>query len=233
MLMKKILTSVLALLVAAAAGAQSWDGTAGTATWTVGDENSATLTAEIADAVLETSLKVGTDLTVTTYDAANNGGGTMATYQPATSDAGCVETDMVEYTVKMKIEAHNGQLWATNKPLVMDVFRNHLKTIHGEAFTRLDYKDSTAFQSRNLPKAENTLQYFTADNHIKVTIRPSGTEPVLKAYVEVPDSRFRSAEDYEALQQDTQRIQEEIVRELKALLDNHGFIVTKINNKEV
>lgn len=29
------------------------------------------------------------------------------------------------------------------------------------------------------------------------------------------------------------RVQEEIVRELKALMDNHGFIVTKINNKEV
>lgn len=130
-----------------------------------------------------------------------------------------------EYTVKMKIEAHNGQLWATNKPLVMDVFRNHLKTIHGESFTCLDYKDSTAFQSRNLPKAENTLQYFTADNHIKVTIRPSGTEPVLKAYVEVPDSRFRSAEDYETLQADTKRIQEEIVAELKALLNNHDFEV--------
>ncbi len=138
-----------------------------------------------------------------------------------------------EYTVKMKIEAENGQLWSYNQPLVMDLFRHHLKTIHGEAFTCLDYKDSTAFQSRNLPKAENTLQYFTAENNIKVTIRPSGTEPVLKAYVEVPDSRFRSAEDYEALQQDTHRIQEEIVRELKALLDNHGFIVTKINNKEV
>jgi hypothetical protein len=46
-------------------------------------------------------------------------------------------------------------------------------------------------------------------------------------------SRFRSAEDYDKLQQDTQRVQEDIVRELKALMDNHGFKVTKINNKEV
>ncbi len=102
MLMKKILTSVLALFAAATVGAQTWDGVAGTATWTVGNENSASLTAEIENAVLETSLKVGTDLTVTTFDGTSNGGGTMATYQPATGNAGCVETDMVEYTVKMK-----------------------------------------------------------------------------------------------------------------------------------
>ncbi len=130
-----------------------------------------------------------------------------------------------EYTVKMKIEAHNGQLWATNKPLVMDVFRNHLKTIHGESFTSLDYLKEDAYKGRNLPQKENTLQYFTAESHIKVTIRPSGTEPVLKVYVEVPDSRFRSAEDYETLQADTKRIQEEIVAELKALLNNHDFEV--------
>lgn len=130
-----------------------------------------------------------------------------------------------EYTVKMKIEAHNGQLWATNKPLVMDVFRNHLKTIHGESFTSQDYLKEDAYKGRNLPQKENTLQYFTAESHIKVTIRPSGTEPVLKVYVEVPDSRFRSAEDYETLQADTKRIQEEIVAELKALLNNHDFEV--------
>ncbi len=100
--MKKILTSVFALFVAATAGAQTWDGVAGTATWTVGNENSATLSAEIENAVLETSLKVGTDLNVSTYDATSNGGGTLATYQPSTGDPGCVETDMVEYTVKMK-----------------------------------------------------------------------------------------------------------------------------------
>ncbi|MBR5068541.1 MAG: hypothetical protein IKX25_04000 [Bacteroidales bacterium] len=96
--MKKTLTSVLALFVAASVSAA----VDGTATWTVGDENAATLTAEIEDAVLETGVKVGTDLTVSTYDATNNGGGTLATYQPATSNAGCVETDMIEYTVKMK-----------------------------------------------------------------------------------------------------------------------------------
>ena len=98
MLMKKIITSVLALFVAASVSAA----VDGTATWTVGDENAAVLTAEIEDAVLETGVKVGTDLTVSTYDATNNGGGTLATYQPATSNAGCVETDMIEYTVKMK-----------------------------------------------------------------------------------------------------------------------------------
>ena len=78
--MKKILTSVFALFVAATAGAQTWDGVAGTATWTVGNENSATLSAEIENAVLETSLKVGTDLNVSTYDATSNGGGTLATW---------------------------------------------------------------------------------------------------------------------------------------------------------
>ncbi len=102
--MKKVLTSVLALamVASASAGTNAWENVAGTASWLVGNENAATVSEEIADAVLETGLKVGTDLTVSTYDATSNGGGTLATYQPGTSNAGCVETDMVEYTVKMK-----------------------------------------------------------------------------------------------------------------------------------
>ena len=80
--MKKILTSVLALFVAATAGAQTWDGVAGTATWTVGNENSATLSAEIENAVLETSLKVGTDLNVSTYDATSNAAMEVAHWPP-------------------------------------------------------------------------------------------------------------------------------------------------------
>lgn len=99
--MKKLFSSVLALVLATSGWAQTAE-VSGTATWTVGNENAATLTAELEAAVLETSVKVGTDLTVTTYDATSNGGGTLATYQPATGDAGCVETDMIEYTIKMK-----------------------------------------------------------------------------------------------------------------------------------
>lgn len=74
-----------------------------TFSWLVGNENDATVTEAVAGAVQETRVSVGTDLTVgTKSDYAVNNGNTMVTYQPGTSNAGCVVTDMVEYSVKMK-----------------------------------------------------------------------------------------------------------------------------------
>ncbi|MDR0743550.1 MAG: phospho-sugar mutase [Tannerella sp.] len=47
--------------------------------------------------------------------------------------------------------------------------------------------------SLNMPTTSNVLQYYTEDN-TKVSIRPSGTEPKIKFYIEVHES-VRSVED--------------------------------------
>ena len=65
------------------------------------------------------------------------------------------------------------------------------------------------------------LQYFTKSG-IKVTIRPSGTEPKLKFYVEVPCDTFRSADDYAQACRYTASVKDRIVAELAQILqDNH------------
>lgn len=48
----------------------------------------------------------------------------------------------------------------------------------------------------DMPVFSNVLQYFTADG-TKVSIRPSGTEPKIKFYIEVHD-KMASADDYDA-----------------------------------
>ena len=49
----------------------------------------------------------------------------------------------------------------------------------------------------DFPATSNVLQYFTADGS-KVSIRPSGTEPKIKFYIEVHD-KMNDASEYEAL----------------------------------
>ena len=45
-----------------------------------------------------------------------------------------------------------------------------------------------------MPTTSNVLQYY-AEDHTKVSIRPSGTEPKIKFYIEVHVSKIRSVED--------------------------------------
>ena len=47
-----------------------------------------------------------------------------------------------------------------------------------------------------MPVTSNVLQYYTEDG-TKVSIRPSGTEPKIKFYMEVHGT-LNSAEEYEA-----------------------------------
>ena len=47
-----------------------------------------------------------------------------------------------------------------------------------------------------MPCTSNVLQYYTADG-TKVSIRPSGTEPKIKFYIEVHDT-LDSAANYDA-----------------------------------
>ena len=51
-------------------------------------------------------------------------------------------------------------------------------------------------EKMDMPVFSNVLQYFTADG-TKVSIRPSGTEPKIKFYIEVHD-KMASADDYDA-----------------------------------
>ncbi|MBO7610151.1 MAG: phospho-sugar mutase [Muribaculaceae bacterium] len=65
-------------------------------------------------------------------------------------------------------------------------------------FLSLEQKDMTTGQVTKLdmPATSNVLQYFTADG-TKVSIRPSGTEPKIKFYIEVHDT-LDSADQYDA-----------------------------------
>ena len=47
----------------------------------------------------------------------------------------------------------------------------------------------------DMPTTSNVLQYFTEDG-TKVSIRPSGTEPKIKFYIEVK-GELKSREDYD------------------------------------
>jgi phosphoglucomutase len=46
----------------------------------------------------------------------------------------------------------------------------------------------------DMPESSNVLQYFTADG-TKISVRPSGTEPKIKFYIEVK-GKMESAADY-------------------------------------
>ncbi len=85
--------------------AQTYDNVAGTLSWTVGNETTATTTEAITAAVQSTTVSVGTDLAVSPsaeYTSLGLAAGTYVCYQPTTGNPGCVATDMIEYTVKMK-----------------------------------------------------------------------------------------------------------------------------------
>lgn len=63
-----------------------------------------------------------------------------------------------------------------------------------------------------MPTTSNVLQYFTQDN-TKVSIRPSGTEPKIKFYIEVQD-KLKSREDYDAVNLATEKKIEQVCKDL-------------------
>jgi phosphoglucomutase len=79
-----------------------------------------------------------------------------------------------------------------------------LKTLAGSPvvlikdFASLEAKNMAtgAVEKLEMPVTSNVLQYFTEDG-TKVSIRPSGTEPKIKFYMEVHGT-LASAEEYEA-----------------------------------
>ena len=133
-----------------------------------------------------------------------------------------------EYTAKLELEAKNGLSWIDNKQLVMDVFRKNMTDIIGESFVCYDFQKESVYKSRNLPQADNTLQYYTNDRKVKVTIRPSGTEPLLKIYVEVPNADFKATGDYDAAVRQTDIIKDQIIQQFNELLTKNSFEIKKI-----
>lgn len=63
-----------------------------------------------------------------------------------------------------------------------------------ESLTETHPLDGTSVKI-DMPVTSNVLQYFTAD-HTKISVRPSGTEPKIKFYVEV-HGEMASADDYD------------------------------------
>lgn len=104
---------------------------------------------------------------------------------------------------------------------MMDKFRNNpLKEIAGSKV--ITVKDYIPLESKNtvtgevskmdMPTTSNVLQYFTEDK-TKVSIRPSGTEPKIKFYIEV-HGKLASRADFAAVNEETDKKIEQICKDL-------------------
>lgn len=104
---------------------------------------------------------------------------------------------------------------------MMKNFReNPIKEIAGSPVVTI--KDFQSLEQKNvatgivekldMPTTSNVLQYFTEDG-TKVSIRPSGTEPKIKFYIEVHDT-LDSAENYDAKNEWAQNKLDQIAKDL-------------------
>ena len=91
-----------------------------------------------------------------------------------------------EIVAMMKRFRENPQQEIAGSPVVLikDFQKLEQRDVKTGAVTRID-----------MPATSNVLQYYTQDG-TKVSIRPSGTEPKLKFYIEVHD-KLERAEDYD------------------------------------
>lgn len=104
---------------------------------------------------------------------------------------------------------------------IMKQFReNPPKAIAGSPVVTIkDYQTLVATDVKNgttdkldMPATSNVLQYFTEDN-TKISIRPSGTEPKIKFYIEVHEP-LNSADEYKAVQKKAEEKIEQIKKDL-------------------
>lgn len=104
---------------------------------------------------------------------------------------------------------------------MMDNFRNNpIKSLAGSAvvkindFETLETKDVVTGQISKLdmPTTSNVLQYFTEDK-TKVSIRPSGTEPKIKFYIETK-ATLSSREDYDKVNAEVDKKIDQICKDL-------------------
>ena len=78
-------------------GGESFDNVAGTIHWPVGNEQTPTISSDIADAISSASVSAGNGLTIATASYFET---EMVHYTPVNSNSGCVEGVMIEYRVK-------------------------------------------------------------------------------------------------------------------------------------
>lgn len=114
-----------------------------------------------------------------------------------------------------------GKSGAEEIAAIMKQFReNPPKTLAGspvvvmkdfQSLVKTNTTDGTT-EKLDMPTTSNVLQYFTADD-TKVSIRPSGTEPKIKFYIEVRDN-LKDAADYAAAQERTDKKIEQLKKDL-------------------
>lgn len=114
-----------------------------------------------------------------------------------------------------------GRSGAEEIEAIMKEFRNNpIKEIAGSKVVLI--KDFATLKAQDLninetftlemPTTSNVLQYFTEDK-TKISIRPSGTEPKIKFYIEV-QSKLDSRENYDKVNEETEAKIEQICKDL-------------------
>lgn len=63
-------------------------------------------------------------------------------------------------------------------------------------FQKLEVTTAEGTKPLDMPATSNVLQWFCADG-TKISVRPSGTEPKIKFYIEVKDDSMKTAADYD------------------------------------
>ncbi len=87
------------------------------------------------------------------------------------------------------------------------------KVVLSKDYKTLEARDAEGNVSKlEMPDTSNVLQYFT-ENGSKVSVRPSGTEPKIKFYVEAP-GELKSAADYKAACKKAEAYVDEITKSL-------------------
>ena len=113
-----------------------------------------------------------------------------------------------------------GKSGADEIKAMMENFRNNppkelagSKVVCSKDFKLLEACDAEGNKVKlEMPDTSNVLQYFT-ENGTKVSIRPSGTEPKIKFYIEVP-GELKSAADYPEACKKAEAAVEEVVKSL-------------------
>src|SRR5574344_939646 len=106
-----------------------------------------------------------------------------------------------EFTVNV---VKPGKTGADEIKQMMTDFRNNppkelggSKVVLWKDYQTLEAKKADgSVEKLNMPETSNVLQWF-CDDDTKVSVRPSGTEPKIKFYLEVKDSSFRCAGCYD------------------------------------
>lgn len=88
------------------------------------------------------------------------------------------------------------------KKMMADFRANPPKDLAGSPITvwkdfqTLEVTTAEGTQKLDMPATSNVLQWFCADG-TKISVRPSGTEPKIKFYIEVKDDSMKAAADYD------------------------------------